>query len=258
MTKPLIILICAIAFSSCDKQKSASSIESESQSLAPVVTKDAKFKYTVLEMIETYEAPPYPESKYVKAETYNVQRVHGFKLPPSYKDVFAKDACGSAAGADPFRDITKADIIDRLNSYRNLSYKEMNGLRPWTHSNFVKSLNEKDFSKLQKELIQYALYEPVKASVFPILSSEELNQYVEHKNQILSIYKRRIELNMKRIEIIAQLLNSDDKYKEELESTKKKHSLAVQELIKKEKEFQLRDLATERYNSGISEVDYLD
>lgn len=123
----------------------------------------------VLSKIETYKSPPYPISKNIDRETYDYRTKTQSTVPPTLTDVFICDLWQRMTmdlelrGISIYR-VSEEDVQRALNIYLYKNWEEISGFRPWTHSNFIRSLNENQRKILAKEVVEYMSKNGVKDS----------------------------------------------------------------------------------------------
>jgi len=111
-------------------------------------------KKNVLENIENYKAPTIA-SKF--GEPYDNKLKDNKPLPKKLTDVLVYDVwliltkTLELKGISP-SNIKKEDILKGLEVYRNKDWNDVIGLRPYTHSTFIKSLSNDDLLILAENI----------------------------------------------------------------------------------------------------------
>lgn len=124
-----------------------------------------------LRLIETYKAPPYPVEKTpenppgawdfrfpITRETYDYRKDHGRTVPPSLTDVFIVDLWQRMTKdltipGIAINKVSEDHVLQAMNIYLQRDWKKIAGYRPWTHWNFIRSLNEQQRNGLAKEVV---------------------------------------------------------------------------------------------------------
>jgi hypothetical protein len=115
-------------------------------------------KEDILEMIDTYKAPPLPEGSL--HETYDFRLQYKEPVPATLTDVFICDIWQritmdlKIAGSRP-NEVSEETILMAFNVYMTRYWETIAGYRPWTHWNFIRSLNESERVKLAKQTVNY-------------------------------------------------------------------------------------------------------
>ena len=116
---------------------------------------------SVLERIETFEAPPYPTSGYGNKETYDYRIMNNAMVPPSLEETLIFDLWLRLhmdlhlieMSTDLIQKPPSIDDVRRaINIYIEREWKDIAGLRPWTHSNFIRGLDNQERKKLAEEV----------------------------------------------------------------------------------------------------------
>ena len=123
----------------------------------------------ILVQIETYAAPPYPKSEYINKETYDYRIKSNNPVPPTLTDVFICDIWKRmVVDLDiiglSFFNVKEEKILKALRIYKEKSYNNIAGYRPYTHSYFINSLNESELKILSRNIAEYIHKNGVKES----------------------------------------------------------------------------------------------
>lgn len=112
----------------------------------------------VLLKIETYRAPPLPETPLSRllggGETYDARVRSGKPVPPTFSDTLVEDVKILLRHffADSSADVGETQVSRALGLYLHVPWTSLPGYRPWTHSNFVKSLSEPERNTLARQI----------------------------------------------------------------------------------------------------------
>jgi len=115
---------------------------------------------SVLQTIETYQAPPFPKSNHLNKETYDYRKEDGVAVPPTLIDAFVADLWQRMTedlkinGITIYR-VSVDHVIQALNIYLHRDWKNISGYRPWTHWHFVRSLSREKRKILAQEVVRY-------------------------------------------------------------------------------------------------------
>ena len=117
---------------------------------------------SILDRIETYKAPPYPVSPgdLVDRETYDYRLKSGEPNPPSFTDSLICDLWQRMTmdldlkGINQYR-VSENDVQRAINVYVENDWHNISGYRPWTHSNFLRSLTTSERKRLDAEVVRY-------------------------------------------------------------------------------------------------------
>jgi hypothetical protein len=109
----------------------------------------------VLETIETYKAPKI-NLKY--GESYDNKLKNNSPLPQKLTDVLVYDVWLTLTRTLGFKGIspssvTKDEVMQGLIYYKNNQWESVIGLRPYTNSEFIKTLSQKDLEVLAKNIV---------------------------------------------------------------------------------------------------------
>jgi hypothetical protein len=122
---------------------------------------------SILPQIESYRAPSFPRQGDRDRETYDYRIKVGTYVPPTLTDVFIADLWTimtvklNLKALSPRRVL--ADEVDQaLKVYQENDWKNIPGLRPWTHWNFVRCLSIEQRASLAKEAAKYVADNGVK------------------------------------------------------------------------------------------------
>ena len=119
----------------------------------------AKQPVQVLPLIEKYEAPPYPKSAFLSAETYDYRKSSKRAVPPTLTDTFIADiwqriTMDLKLKIEP-ENVTDDNVKQAIGIYLTKRWDDIPGYRPWTHFNFISSLKESKRDQLIKEVVAY-------------------------------------------------------------------------------------------------------
>lgn len=115
---------------------------------------------SVLSLIETYEAPAYPQNEIVIPETYDFRKKSGARIPPTLTDALIADLWQRMTmdlkiqGITIYR-VSEDHVIQAMNIYIHRDWRHIAGYRPWTHWNFIRSLSKQEKDRLAKEVVAY-------------------------------------------------------------------------------------------------------
>lgn len=109
-----------------------------------------------LDRLSTYDPGPYPTTGHMKGDPYDYRQASGTAVPK--KNVaLVVDICQLALIDDStFKpNLASRDVVTSTirRHYEAKDWREIPGLRPWTHSNFVKSLTTADRERLVDEVV---------------------------------------------------------------------------------------------------------
>jgi hypothetical protein len=109
--------------------------------------------------IETYKCDPYPKSQYIDKETYDYRTADGTAVPPTLTDVLICDLW-QRIDFDLKIKVTREEVTEEIISatmviYLYRDWSNIAGYRPWTHSNFIKSLTVDQRKTLAAEVVSY-------------------------------------------------------------------------------------------------------
>lgn len=121
--------------------------------LLPVVHAQVK-NSVLLKQLENYSAPPFPASQHAEMETYDYRASAKMSNPPKPLS-FVIDVCGIALRDNPaFKpNLADTDDIQAAISLYEIDWRKIPGFRPWTHSNYVRSLSSSDKATLVKDIV---------------------------------------------------------------------------------------------------------
>ncbi len=112
---------------------------------------------SILDRLNSYEASPFPATKYTDRETYDYRKRSGTPVPTK-RMAFVEDVCliGRADIDATFKPqvATEPDVRAVLEVYQTKDWQEIRGLRPWTHAAFVRSLTASQRQQLTVEVLQ--------------------------------------------------------------------------------------------------------
>jgi hypothetical protein len=112
---------------------------------------------SVLKRLETFQAPPYPaaEGPSIDRETFDYRRASGNPVPPKPL-AFVVDVCMVIYQEvnSIFKPLlaTPDDVRPVVAVYQNRDWMKIPGLRPWTHTRFVRSLTDTEREQLVREV----------------------------------------------------------------------------------------------------------
>ena len=115
---------------------------------------------SVLNQVESYKAPPYPQLWPGAKETYDSRSQSGAPNPPTRVDALVCDLWRRMTedlkinGISPRR-VTTDDVRRAINIYLDKEPMNINGYRPWTHGNFLRDLTASERAKLETEVVSY-------------------------------------------------------------------------------------------------------
>jgi hypothetical protein len=114
----------------------------------------------VLPRIESYRAPSFPRHDSIEAETYDYRLKFGVAVPPTLVDVLVCDLWrtihDSPSGKElQPQNVTARDVLAAIHEYLNTPWIHLAGYRPWTHSNFFKSLEPEEIQIIALEIVDY-------------------------------------------------------------------------------------------------------
>ena len=124
-------------------------------------------KVSFLLRVEYYKAPPPPMMKFAYKETYDNRLDHDDPIPPTLVDTFIADlyermVMDLKISSKRRCNISQDKIIRSLSVYMDRNWSQIGGYRPWTHWNFIRSLNEAERKILSGEILEYMLREGIK------------------------------------------------------------------------------------------------
>jgi hypothetical protein len=115
---------------------------------------------SVLQRIETYQAPPFPRSQHTDRETYDYRIRSGFPVPSSLSATLVADLwlimTGNLelTGLSPTR-VREDQVASAINFYLTRNWTNIAGYRPWTHWNFMYSLSAQNRAVLARDVAEY-------------------------------------------------------------------------------------------------------
>ncbi len=107
----------------------------------------------VLSQIEKYLGPAYPTTAYEDCETYDYRIRLKKTIPPTLTDVLIYDILQKVKTR--FENIKIEDIQEVLSIYKEVNWMELSGLRPYTHANFINSLDDSELNILSHNIVDY-------------------------------------------------------------------------------------------------------
>jgi len=121
----------------------------------------------VLKRIKTYQAPPCPSDL---KETYEYRISSNEPVPPTLTDTYMCDMYQRITMDLKITSITPSqvseeNILNAFNIYLTQDWVNIAGYRPWTHWNFVRSLDGSERLKLAQQTVSYMKENGVKDSV---------------------------------------------------------------------------------------------
>jgi hypothetical protein len=142
----------------------------------------AQQKTSILQRIESYKAPPMPADAFGDGkETYDHRLDEDVPTPPTLVDTFISDlyqriTIDLRISSRRRCNISQGKIMSALDIYMDRDWAKIAGYRPWTHWNFVRSLDESSRKILGKEVLDYVLKEGIKDSENELLSCKQSEQ----------------------------------------------------------------------------------
>jgi len=117
-------------------------------------------KYQILSAIETYKAPDFPELEFVDRETYDYRTSTNYPVPPTLTDTFVCDIWLLVPRNFKMNDSIPSSIDEKIilnvfDIYTNKKWTKIPGFRPWTHWNFIHTLNDSQKKTLAVEVADY-------------------------------------------------------------------------------------------------------
>lgn len=115
---------------------------------------------SILQRIETYQAPPFPQSQYSDRETYDQRIRYGRSVPSSFSATLVADLwlimTGNLelTGLSPNR-VREDQVASAINFYLTRNWTNIAGYRPWTHWNFMYSLSAQNRAVLARDVTEY-------------------------------------------------------------------------------------------------------
>lgn len=115
---------------------------------------------SVLQRIETYQAPPFPQSQLTDRETYDYRVRSGFSVPSSFSATLVADLwlimTGNLelTGLSPTR-VREDQVASAINFYLTRNWTNIAGYRPWTHWNFMYSLSAQNRAVLARDVAEH-------------------------------------------------------------------------------------------------------
>ncbi len=116
--------------------------------------------FSVLQRIETYQAPPFPRSQYTDRETYDYRIRSGMSVPSSLSATLVADlwlimtGYLELTGLSPTR-VREDQVASAINFYLTRNWTNIAGYRPWTHWNFMYSLSAQNRAILARDVAEY-------------------------------------------------------------------------------------------------------
>jgi len=119
---------------------------------------------SVLDRIETYKPPTFPAytagGQLVDRDTYDYRIKQGKPSPPSFRDALVCDLWQRMTTDLDIKGInqhhvSEDDVRRAIGVYVEKDWQDIAGNRPWTHSNFLKSLTTSERQELAKEVVRY-------------------------------------------------------------------------------------------------------
>ncbi len=116
---------------------------------------------SILQRIETYQAPPFPQqSQYSDRETYDQRIRYGRSVPSSFSATLVADLWLimtehlELTGLSPTR-VREDQVASAINFYLTRNWTNIAGYRPWTHWNFMYSLSAQNRAVLARDVAEY-------------------------------------------------------------------------------------------------------
>lgn len=116
--------------------------------------------YPVLSRIEKYKAPAFPRSGgMIDRETYDYRIRSREPVPATLTDVLVCDiwqrmTMDLKLSPNP-KAVSEETVRRAMNVYLTKRWNDIAGYRPWTHSNFIRGLNESERQALAKDVARY-------------------------------------------------------------------------------------------------------
>jgi hypothetical protein len=115
----------------------------------------------VLSRLDSYEPPTFPANDKFDREVYDYRiRTAKPDVPPSLPETFACDVFAIARTLDlrglSVGSASESPVRTVIGVYIDRPWTQIVGYRPWTYSNFVRSLTEVDRARLVREVVAYA------------------------------------------------------------------------------------------------------
>jgi hypothetical protein len=120
--------------------------------------------YPNLSKYETYQAPPFPGTKYLTNDLYDYDIQNNITVPPTLTATFIYDIWqridmdNAYAWTDkPTKpaDVDISDILAAFQVYMNKGFTKIAGYRPWTDWNFVRDLSNRERYHLAVDVVAY-------------------------------------------------------------------------------------------------------
>ena len=122
---------------------------------------------SILHKIETYKAPPYPNSGFISKETYDYRIESNTPVPPTLTDAFICDIWQrikmdlKKTDLNPFK-VDEETVMKAFDVYLKTGWSDIAGYRPWTLWNFIRGLSDEERKKLAGEVVAYMSVNGVK------------------------------------------------------------------------------------------------
>ena len=125
------------------------------------------YKFPILSLVERFDPTDNGKIMYPFKETYDYRESTHTPNPPTWIDAFIVDLSYVYKHKDKWPDLItgrgtklpkklgKQEILQVFQVYLNAAANDIVGYRPWTHSRFLKSLNDSDRNLLAKESEAY-------------------------------------------------------------------------------------------------------
>jgi hypothetical protein len=119
----------------------------------------------ILVRIEMYDAPPYPADRFSDREPYDHRVRSGGPLAATLTDTLVCDVFLIITRKLDVRGVSVGSARNEhvkmgIEFYVEHEWVRIPGLRPWTHWNFVRSLNAEQRQRLGQEITSYARAHP--------------------------------------------------------------------------------------------------
>lgn len=173
--KTIFLLALGLILSGCNKE--AARLNEMGDSTKPASVAENR----ILPQISSYSAPAYPSvgTRNKESYDYRLESWYPVPIPPSKVDVLVCDLLLQLTKSNnqitiSSEQISEYNVRDAVRSYEHSSWRNIPGLRPWTHWNFIKQLSAKDRRLLAHEVHAYMLSHGINKGE---VDKEELNEF---------------------------------------------------------------------------------